>query len=193
MESKMKSFYRVAAGLMAAATLAGCVSQPTGPTAAVMPGAGKSFDAFQADDLACRSYAEQSVGNSDQSANERLLGTAVLGTVLGAGLGAALGGGSGAAVGAGVGAIGGTAVGGANAAGAQGSLQQRYNIAYEQCMATRGNRLPRPAHVTYYAPSYYPAYSYMPGPAAVVVPSAPVPAPAPAQTVTPVANAGAAR
>ena len=187
----MKSFYRAAAGLMAAATLAGCVSTPTGPTAAVMPGPGKSFEAFQSDDLACRSYALQSVGNADQSANERQIGTAVLGTVLGAGLGAALGGGSGAAVGAGIGAIGGTAVGGANAAGAQGSLQQRYNISYEQCMATKGNRLPQPAHVTYYAPSYYPAYSYMPGPSAVVVPSAPVPAAA--QTVTPVANAAAAR
>jgi uncharacterized protein YcfJ len=185
METYMKPTFRLAAGLMAALTLAGCVSRPTGPTAAVMPGPGKSFDAFQADDAACRSYADRTIGNADESANERQIGTAVLGTVLGAGLGAAVGGGSGAAIGAGAGAIGGTAVGGANAGGAQHSLQQRYNIAYEQCMATKGNRLPEPAHVTYYYPSYYAPYSYMPGPAVVIVPAKPAPAPVPAATVTP--------
>lgn len=179
----MNAYARIAAGLMAAVALAGCVSTPTGPTVAVMPGAGKSFDAFQADDAVCKNFAQQSVGNSANGANNQEIGTAILGTVLGAGLGAAIGGGTGAAVGAGSGAIGGTAIGGSNAGGSQRSLQQRYNIAYEQCMSSKGDRLPHPASVTYYSP-YYAA------PSATVVPPSPTPAPAPGstastQTVTP--------
>lgn len=170
---------RMAAGLMAVSVaLAGCVSRPSGPTVAVMPGPGKSFDAFQTDDVTCRAYADQQMGGSDTTANNTQLGTAVLGTVLGAGLGAAIGGGRGAAIGAGAGAVGGTAVGGSNASHAQYSLQERYNISYEQCMAAKGNRLPTPGYVTYYSPY---------APPTVVVPSGPAPAPVPAPgpTVSP--------
>ena len=174
----MKVYTRTAAGLMALVALAGCVSRPTGPTVAVMPGPGKSFEQFQTDDLVCKGYANQQVAGEENSANNTQLGTAALGTILGAGLGAAIGGGRGAAIGAGAGAVGGTAVGGANASNAQHSLQGRYNIAYEQCMASKGNRLPTPGYVTYYSP-YAP-----PPPAAVVVPPAPSPAPTPG-TVTP--------
>lgn len=170
----MKPRARAAVGLIAACALAGCVSRPTGPTVAVMPGTGKSFETFQVDDITCRGYADQQIGASDTAANNTQFGTAVLGTVLGAGLGAAIGGGQGAAVGAGAGALGGTAIGGANAAPAQYNLQQRYNIAYEQCMAAKGNRLPTPGYVTYYSPY---------APPTVVVPSAPAPAPGP--TVSP--------
>ena len=172
----MKIHCRTAAGLMAAIALAGCVSRPTGPTVAVMPGPGKSFETFQTDDMVCKGYANQQVAGEENRGNDTQLGTAVLGTVLGAGLGAAIGGGQGAAIGAGAGALGGTAVGGSNASHAQYSLQQRYNIAYEQCMASKGNRLPTPGYVTYYSPY---------APPTVVVPSAPAPAPAPSPTVTP--------
>jgi uncharacterized protein YcfJ len=177
----MKVYTRTAAGLMAVVALTGCVSRPSGPTVAVMPGPGKSFEAFQTDDLVCKGYANQQVAGSEDTANNTQLGTAVLGTVLGAGLGAAIGGGRGAAIGAGAGALGGTAIGGSNAEHSQYSLQQRYNIAYEQCMASKGNRLPTPGYVTYYSP-YAP-----PPPAAVVVPPAPSPAPLPppGPTVTP--------
>ena len=177
----MKGYTRTAAGLMAVVALAGCVSRPTGPTVAVMPGPGKSFEAFQTDDMVCKGYANQQVAGEENAGNNTQIGTAVLGTVLGAGLGAAIGGGRGAAIGAGAGAVGGTAIGGANAEHAQYSLQQRYNIAYEQCMASKGNRLPTPGTVTYYSP-YYP-----PPPAAVVVPPQPNPAPLPppGPTVTP--------
>ena len=44
--------------------------------------------------------------------------------------------------GAGAGALGGTAVGAGPAQGAQASLQQRYNLAYAQCMYSRGNQVP---------------------------------------------------
>ncbi len=175
----MRVYVRTAAGLMAAAVLAGCVSRPTGPTVAVMPGPGKSFEAFQADDAVCKGFANQQIAGSEDTANNTQVGTAVLGTVLGAGLGAAIGGGQGAAIGAGAGALGGTAVGAGNASHAQYSVQQRYNIAYEQCMASKGNQLPSPGYVTYYSP-----YSPYASPT-VVVPSAPAPAPAPSPTVSP--------
>lgn len=173
----MKIPARTGAGLIAiSVVMADCATQPTGPTVAVMPGPGKSFEAFQADDISCRAYADQMLGNSDTTANNTQLGTAVLGTVLGAGLGAAIGGGEGAAIGAGAGALGGSVVGGSNATYAQGSLQHRYNISYQQCMAAKGNHLPTPGYVTYYSPY---------GPPTVVVPSAPAPVPAPSATVTP--------
>jgi uncharacterized protein YcfJ len=179
----MKSNSRIAAGLVAAVALAGCAEHPAGPTVAVMPGPGKSFQAFQEDQVICKNFADQQVAGQADSANNKQLGTAVLGTVLGAGLGAAIGGGRGAAIGAGAGALGGTAVGGSNAEHTQGTIQQRYNIAYEQCMASKGNQLPQPGYVTYYQPYYAPP----PGAAVVVPPGAPAPVPAPAAapTVTP--------
>jgi len=64
------------------------------------------------------------------------------GVALGAGLGAAIGGGQGAAVGAGTGALAGTAIGAGSTQQAQMSLQQRYDIAYTQCMYSRGNQVP---------------------------------------------------
>jgi len=127
---------------IATVLLAGCVSRPKGPTVAVMPGPNKPFDAFQADDLVCKSWADQQIGGSDQSANNKQLGAAALGTVLGAGLGAAIGGGQGAAIGAGGGALGGTVVGTGGTQSSEYNLQQRYNIAYQQCMYAKGNQVP---------------------------------------------------
>jgi len=128
--------------MMATVVLAGCVSRPKGPTVAVMPGPNKPFDAFQADDYACKSWADQQIGSSDESANNKQIGAGVLGMVLGAGLGAAIGGGEGAAIGAGGGALGGTMVGTGNTQHNEYSLQQRYNIAYQQCMYSKGNQVP---------------------------------------------------
>ena len=119
-----------------------CASEPMGPTIGVMPAPGKPFDVFQSDQALCKQYASNEVQGGAQSANNRQIGTAVLGTLLGAGLGAAIGGGRGAGIGAGAGALGGTAVGAGPAAQAQGSLQQRYNLAYSQCMYSRGNQVP---------------------------------------------------
>jgi len=122
--------------------LDGCAQTPMGPTVAVMPAPGKPFDVFQTDQAVCKQFADSQVAGGAQAANNQQVGTAVLGTILGAGLGAAIGGGRGAAIGAASGALGGTAVGAGPASQANMSLQQRYDIAYAQCMYTRGNQVP---------------------------------------------------
>lgn len=113
-----------------------------GPTVQVMPGPGKSFDAFQFDQAGCKQYAEQSVAGQAQNANNRAVGAAAIGTVLGAGLGAAIGGGRGAAIGAGSGAIAGTGLGMGSSANAQGGIQAQYDNAFAQCMYAKGNMVP---------------------------------------------------
>jgi hypothetical protein len=122
--------------------LGACASEPMGPTIPVMPAPGKPFDLFQSDQALCKQYASGEVQGGAQQANNRQVGTAVIGTLLGAGLGAAIGGGRGAAIGAGAGAVGGTAVGAGPAQGAQYTLQQRYDLSYAQCMYSRGNQVP---------------------------------------------------
>ena len=113
-----------------------------GPTVQVMPGPGKSFDAFQYDQAGCKGYAEQAVAGQAQNANNRAVGAAAIGTVLGAGLGAAIGGGRGAAIGAGSGAIAGTGIGMGSSSNEQMSIQQQYDNAYAQCMYAKGNMVP---------------------------------------------------
>src|ERR1700754_2398164 len=80
-----------------------CANQPVGPTVPVMPAPGKSFDVFQTDQVGCKNFASGEVAGGVQSANNRQIGTALVGTLLGAGLGGALAGGQGAALGAGFG------------------------------------------------------------------------------------------
>jgi hypothetical protein len=129
-----------------------------------MPAPGKPFDVFQGDQALCKQYAAGEVQGGAESANNRQVGTAVIGTLLGAGLGAAIGGGRGAAIGAGAGALGGTAVGAGPAQNAQYSLQQRYDLAYSQCMYSRGNQVPgfRPAGAPPPPPPGYPPPGYAP-------------------------------
>ncbi len=122
--------------------LAGCVQQPMGPRVAVMPAPNKPFEVFQQDQAVCTNWANQQTAGQAQDANNRAVGTAVIGTILGAGLGAAIGGGSGAAIGAASGALGGTALASGPAGAAQYDLQQRYDVAYSQCMYSKGNQVP---------------------------------------------------
>jgi uncharacterized protein YcfJ len=136
--------------------LSACASEPMGPTVAVMPAPGKPFDVFQGDQAVCKQFAADQVRGGAQDANNRQVGTAVVGTLLGAGLGAAIGGGHGAAIGAGAGALGGTVVGAGPAQGAQYSLQQRYDLGYSQCMYSRGNQVPGYQPPPTYAPGYPP-------------------------------------
>jgi hypothetical protein len=122
--------------------LSGCAQTPLGPTVQVMPGPGKSFEAFTFDQAGCKQYAESSVAGQAQNANNRAVGAAAIGTVLGAGLGAAIGGGRGAAIGAGSGAIAGTGVGMGSSSNEQYGIQQQYDNAYAQCMYSKGNMVP---------------------------------------------------
>lgn len=142
MSQNMSSPKATAAALATLLVLGGCVSQPTGPTIAVMPAPGKPFQVFQDDQVLCTHYASQQIAGGAQQATSQQLLAGVVGTALGAGLGAAIGGGKGAAIGAGAGALGGTLVGVEPAQYAQMSLQQRYNLAYAQCMYARGNQVP---------------------------------------------------
>jgi len=123
----------------AALALGGCAEQPTGPTVAVWPPPGKPFGVFRADDAACRHFARTQVRARRTTAAQR----AVIGTVLGAAAGALITDSSrGAGPGAGIGLLMGSSAG-ANA-GRRGAAtaQRRYNIAYEQCMYAKGDRIP---------------------------------------------------
>ncbi len=143
-----KSVVVVSAAL--ALFVSGCATIPSGPSVMVLPGTGKAFEQFQADDGVCRQWALEQTGTTTKKvANESTVTGAAVGTVLGGALGAAIGAAAGnpaigAAVGAGAGLLGGTAVGASNAAGAQVSLQSRYDTAYIQCMYTKGNQVPLP-------------------------------------------------
>jgi YmgG-like glycine-zipper protein len=156
-------------GLAGLVVLSGCVQPAMGPSVAVMPGPNKPFDVFQTDQAVCRQFAEQQVGGAQAAqqteTNQTLIGAGV-GTILGAGLGAAIGGGRGAAIGAGAGALGGTAVGASQAQATGQTIQQRYDIAYSQCMYSRGNQVPgyvQPAAPAYAPPPPPPGY-YAPPP-----------------------------
>ncbi len=140
--------------------LAGCAQTPMGPTVQVMPGSGKPFEAFQADQFACKQYSEQSVAGQAENANTRGVGAAALTTVLGAGLGAAIGGGRGAGIGAASGALGGAGIGAASSSNAQMTIQQQYDNAYSQCMYAKGNMVPGYMPMMQQAP---PVSPYNPG------------------------------
>ena len=138
----------IALPVSAALLFSACASVPTGPSIVVLPGQGRAFEQFQADDLSCREWARQQTGVEPGRASTRsTISGAAIGTLLGAAAGAALGAaagspGTGAAAGAGVGLLGGTAVGASNAAPASGSLQRRYDGAYMQCMYAKGHQIP---------------------------------------------------
>jgi len=113
----------------------------------VMPGPGKSFDAFQADQATCKSYAADQVRGQAEAANNQAVGAAVLTTAIGTGLGAVAGSlsgnvGSGAAVGAVAGAGVGAGIGAGNSQGAQYTIQQQYDNAFAQCMYSKHDQVP---------------------------------------------------
>ena len=62
--------------------LGGCVSMPSGPGVMVLPGTGKNFDQFRADDMECRQFASNQVGGStpDSAAENSGLKSAAVGT-----------------------------------------------------------------------------------------------------------------
>jgi outer membrane lipoprotein SlyB len=152
------------------------VAPPTGPNVVALPGKDKSFEAFQADDAACRQYAAAQIGQSSpaQAANESAVNSAVLGTAIGAIAGAVIGAATGdAAAGAAIGAGGGLLVGGTTgidaARASSAGLQQRYDVGYIQCMSAKGENVQTAtvspaygAYPAYYYPYYYPYYPYYP-------------------------------
>jgi len=156
---KVRSVALLICGLL----LGACATVPAGPSVIALPGTGKSFDAFQGDDLVCRQWSAQQAGTSPEHASAMTTAKdAGLGTLIGAGLGAALGAighnpGLGAAVGAGGGLLTGTAIGAGAGQRAARDVQRRYDAAYEQCMYAKGHQVPgagpAPAAGTTPAPS----------------------------------------
>lgn len=167
--------------------LSGCATMPTGPTVMVLPGPGKPFEVFQADEFACRQWAQQQIGGTSpsQTANQNLATGAVVGTAVGAGLGVAIGAatgnaGAGAAIGGATGMLGGMSMASGPGYDAQWTLQRQYDMAYQQCHYAKGNQIPgTPANSrrTYTPPPPPPNYQQksntpQPGPYA---PSSPPP------------------
>ena len=157
--------------LVALLTLGACTTIPTGPSVMAMPGTGKTFDQFRADDADCRQFAQMQTGGatSNETAVESGMKSAAVGATVGALAGAAMGGHQGAGVGAGMGLLAGSAMGaGAGQSSGYGS-QRRYDNAYIQCMYAKGDRVPvsgqmvsepaRPA-----SPPPAPGYAYPPPP-----------------------------
>src|ERR1700730_7288031 len=100
--------------LLASLTCASaCSVLPTAPSVMALPGTGKTFNQFRADDASCRQFALEQEGgvSANQAATTSAIGSAALGTALGAAAGAACNGGRGAAVGAGAGLLAGGLIG----------------------------------------------------------------------------------
>ena len=141
--------FRTILSITAAATiLSGCVTTPMGPTIPASPGPNKPWAAYQQDEQVCEDYAHQRVAGQAEAAEQPRGRVRVdrhcAGVLV---LGAAVGGGRGAGIGAASGAVVGTAVGANQSGHAQYSLQQRYNIAYGECMTSHGD-------VVQWAPGY---------------------------------------
>jgi Glycine-zipper domain len=148
---------KLIAVLGSVSAVAACTAAPpSGPTVMALPPNGKSLDAFQQEDGQCRNYAAAAIGpyHPARAGARAAVGSAATGTVLGAAAGSAIGAaagnaGAGAAIGGAAGLVGGTAVGANNVAAGEYDLQTRYNIAYTQCMYSRGDTV-----------QYLPASSY---------------------------------
>jgi hypothetical protein len=138
----MRRNVRMMFGVASLGLLAGCAMQPVGPSVAVFPAPYKPFEVFRQDQYECGQYASDQIAGLAHEANNRAVGAAAIGTALGLAVGVATGSGRAATVGAVTGgAIGGTI--GANESERAGfSLQRRYDIAYAQCMYSRGNQVP---------------------------------------------------
>lgn len=148
---------RLIYSLLALLMLTGCASVPSAPSVLALPGTGRGFDEFRADDMYCRDFAFQQIGGKarEQAANSAGIGNAAVGTVVGAVAGAAIGGQRAAGAGAGMGLIVGSAAGaGASQTALYGS-QRQYDMAYVQCMYAKGHRVPVSA--TYLPPSAAPS------------------------------------
>jgi len=149
----------------AALLLGACTTMPTGPSVMVLPGTGKSFDQFKSDDYECRQFASYQVngGTPDSAAESSGVKSAAVGAGVGAVAGALIGGNrGGAAVGAGTGLLVGSAAGAGTAGSSQYGLQRRYDVGYQQCMYSKGHRVPVAGRFESARPA--PAQAYTPPP-----------------------------
>ncbi len=145
--------------------LAGCAQMPTGPMVAVMPGPNKPFEVFTQDDQLCRGWAANSIGQpGNDAAGQQMVASTVTGAAIGAIAGAALGDHRSAGAGAAMGTVMGASVGSSQSAGTAWSAQRRYDIAYQQCMYSKGNVVPMAGYGSYPPPYPYRAPPMPPAP-----------------------------
>ena len=166
--------------LTSAVLLTACVvPPPSGPTVMALPPQGKSFDTFQREDSYCRSNAMQRSGGYETAAaaQNNAVGSAVVGTAVGAAAGALIGAaagnaGAGAAIGGGTGLLVGSSAGTGYAARGGYAAQAQFDTVYTQCMYAYGNTV-QSAPVSYPQPAAYPypypyGYGYGYGPSVVI-------------------------
>jgi hypothetical protein len=124
--------------------LGACATLPDGPSVLALPGTGKSFDQFRADDGVCRQYAHEQVGGKtpNQASSESAARSVALGTAIGAVAGTAIDGSHGTAAGAGTGLLISSLAGISAADTSAYGTQRRYDYGYEQCMYAKGHRIP---------------------------------------------------
>lgn len=139
--------------------LGACASVPSGPDVMALPGSGRTFDEFRADDLLCRDFAFQQIGGKARAeeANQAAVRSAAIGTAIGAVAGAMIGGREGAAVGGGSGMLIGSVAGSESARSGTFGSQRRYDMAYVQCMYAKGHRVPVSGNYTPASASKAPA------------------------------------
>lgn len=176
----MKSSTASLATASAVLLLAGCAVAPSGPSLMALPGSGKNFEQFRADDADCRQYAQYQIGGSDanQAAANAGVRSAAVGTVVGAVAGAAIGGHGSAGVGAGTGLLVGSMAGSGAAQSSAYASQRNYDNAYVQCMYAKGHQVPvsgATARSRAQAPAAAPAAASYPPPPPGYVPPGPVP------------------
>lgn len=161
-------------------SISGCANLPSGPSVMVLPGSGASFDQFRIDDANCQQFAMWQIGGTtpNQAATSSGVTSAAVGTALGAATGAAVAGGSGAAVGAGAGLAAGSIAGSGAASNSYYTNQRQYDVAYIQCMYSKGHRVP-------VSGQFSPAISApsTPNPAASHIPPPPPGSPPPPPTI----------
>ena len=136
---------KVLAAAAPLALLAACASVPTSPGVMVLPGSGKSFDQFRFDDHECRQYASAQLGGAtaESAATDSATKSAAAGAAIGALAGAAIGrDGRGMVAGAALGGAGGGLAGSATGSTSARTVQQRYDMGYQQCMYAKGHQIP---------------------------------------------------
>ena len=191
--NRCKRAVPIAAAVLILIGLSACASAPMSPSLVTLPGTGRSFDQFRADDYNCRLYGEVQIGL--RTAQSAAAAAMAVGTNPGASggmssaafIGGAQGGAQGAAIGQAVTPPG--VIPSSNLpAGTSYASQQRYDNAYIQCMYASGNRVPvydsgpRPASAA--TPP-----SNIPQPPAGAPPAPPPGVAKPASSVAPAASA----
>jgi hypothetical protein len=141
---------------------------PTGPSVAVMPAPNKPFEVFMQEEQLCRGWAAHSIGleGNDAAANTMLRST-VTGAAIGAIAGAMVGGDRNVGAGAAMGTVVGATAGANQSNVTVWNAQRRYDVAYQQCMYSKGNLVP--------------SYEYGPYRYSAPPPPPPVPPPAPSR------------